>query len=291
MKPGTLYIFSGLPASGKSTLARELAKRISATFVRIDTIEQGLRDVCKLSGIEGEGYRLSYWIAKDNLVEGNDVIADSVNPWELTRREWTEVATSVGANFMNIEVVCTDKAEHKSRVETRDVGILNLKPTTWTEVLNRDYHAWQSPRLVIDTAGKSVEESVHELVSGLKIHTMDLNHIQLNTKDVKKTVDYYGKYFGFTLQKQHGDGYFLWNQAGFMMAVNPLAENPVFPDWFHIGFRLESPARVRDMYEKLRTDECPIKAELQEHEDFVFFRATDPTGYIVEIFWEPVHNG
>ncbi len=169
MKKATLYIFSGLPASGKSTLAQELAKYTKATFVRIDTVEQGLRDVCKMESVEGEGYRLSYLIAKDNLNLGNDVITDSVNPWELTRKEWNNVATSVGANYVNIEVVCSDSEEHRQRVENRNVGILNLKLPTWEDVKNRDYHEWNMPRVVIDTAGKSIESSMMELFSALKI--------------------------------------------------------------------------------------------------------------------------
>src|SRR5688500_2609583 len=106
MNQATLYIFSGLPASGKSTLARELAKKINATFVRIDTLEQGLKDICKFKNVEDEGYRLSHLVAKDNLSNGNSVIADSVNPWELTRKAWNEVASSVGAKYVNIEVAC-----------------------------------------------------------------------------------------------------------------------------------------------------------------------------------------
>lgn len=41
-----LYIFAGLPGSGKSTLAKKLAQKLGATYLRIDTIEQGLRDTC-----------------------------------------------------------------------------------------------------------------------------------------------------------------------------------------------------------------------------------------------------
>ena len=120
---------------------------------------------------------------------------------------------------------------------------------------------------------------------------MDLNHIQLNTKDVSAAAEFYGRYFGFTTQKKHGDGLFLWNKHGFMMAVNPLAENPIFPDWFHIGFRLETPEEVKSSYNRLVEDKLPIKVALQEHDDFVFYRCTDPTGYVVEVFWEPGPNG
>jgi len=92
MKLGALIIFSGLPGSGKSTLACQLASRLGATYLRIDTIEQGLREVCEISQIDGKGYRLTYRIAQENLRAGNIVIADSVNPWNLTRRECNEVA-------------------------------------------------------------------------------------------------------------------------------------------------------------------------------------------------------
>lgn len=40
-----LYIFSGLPDSGKTTLARMIARQFQATYLRIDTIEQTLRDL------------------------------------------------------------------------------------------------------------------------------------------------------------------------------------------------------------------------------------------------------
>ena len=92
MEQGTLIIFSGLPGSGKSTVASRLASKLGAVYLRIDTVEQGLRDVCGIAQIEGQGYRLTYRIAQENLRLGNIVIADSVNPLRLTRKEWNNVA-------------------------------------------------------------------------------------------------------------------------------------------------------------------------------------------------------
>ena len=168
MNKPTLYIFSGLPGSGKSTLAQELSKATGFIYLRIDTVEQGLRDLCKFK-VEGEGYRLSYRIAQDNLKLGIGVIADSCNPIVLTRSEWNEVATKSKVTFTNIEVVCSDISEHRKRVENREPTIEGHKLPTWKDVENREYHSWSDERLVIDTAGKTVSESVHELLAGLEV--------------------------------------------------------------------------------------------------------------------------
>jgi predicted kinase len=117
MKP-KLYIFSGLPATGKSTLAKLLANNISGAYIRIDTIEQGLRNFCYFN-VQGEGYWLAYRIVADNLKLGINVISDSCNPWILTRKEWENVALENNADYINIEVICSDLEEHKRRVENR----------------------------------------------------------------------------------------------------------------------------------------------------------------------------
>src|SRR5512147_1981970 len=97
-----LYIFSGLPGSGKSTLSQQIARHVNAVYLRIDTIEQALRDLCAFD-VQGEGYRLAYRIAADNLQLGIDVVADCCNPIELTRREWEQVALQAHARYVNIE--------------------------------------------------------------------------------------------------------------------------------------------------------------------------------------------
>ena len=62
MGKGILFIFSGLPAVGKSTLAKYVVKEFGAVYLRIDTIEQGLKDLCRIN-VGGEGYRLAYRMA------------------------------------------------------------------------------------------------------------------------------------------------------------------------------------------------------------------------------------
>lgn len=159
-----LYIMAGLPGTGKTTLSQMLSAHLRITHLRIDTVEQALRDLCSIK-VEGEGYRLSYRIATDNLRLGNSVIADSCNPIKLSRDEWEEVANISESRYINIEIICSDKQEHKKRVETRNSNIVNHKLPTWEKVVNREYDKWESSRIVIDTAGKNENESFTELLS------------------------------------------------------------------------------------------------------------------------------
>jgi predicted kinase len=163
MSPPILYVFSGLPATGKTTLSQALAQRLGAVHLRIDTIEQALRDLCAIE-VEGEGYGLAYRLAADHIGLGFSVVADSCNPIELTRREWAHVARAAGARLINIEVVCSDPAEHRRRVETRESTIPGLKLPTWQDVMSRAYDAWPGDRVVVDTFGRSVAACLEALL-------------------------------------------------------------------------------------------------------------------------------
>lgn len=165
-KAATLYIFSGLPGAGKTTLSRRLATKLKAAHLRIDTIEQALRDLCGID-VQGEGYRLAYRIAADNLRLGLNVVADSCNPIGLTRDEWEDVARKSQARYINIEIICSDRGEHRRRIEFRKTTVAGLRLPTWDEVGRREYHAWTSERIVIDTAGRTEAECFDELLSRL----------------------------------------------------------------------------------------------------------------------------
>jgi len=172
MKP-RLFVFSGLPGVGKSTLARLVAEEHGAAWLRVDTIEQALRDLCGYNP-QSEGYRLAYRIAADNLRAGVSVVADSCNPIELTRREWEAVAADNDAQSVNIEVICSDRDEHRRRIETRPSEVDGLKLPTWADVEAREYHPWTDGHIVIDTAGKTPEESFKELTNAIENYEKNL---------------------------------------------------------------------------------------------------------------------
>lgn len=157
-----LFIFGGLPGSGKTELSLHLAQKVGAVHLRIDSIEQAMRESgIRLTG--PEGYIIAYKVAGDNLRLGLSVVADSVNPLDITRQAWRAVAAQVGAPFCEIEVICSDAVEHRRRVETRKSQIVGLDLPTWKDVVEREYHLWKGEHIIIDTAGQTPDESKRTL--------------------------------------------------------------------------------------------------------------------------------
>src|SRR5690349_5784343 len=134
-----LISFSGIPASGKTTIARELAKRVSAFHVEIDSIEQAIR----LSGptlpdTYPLAYRIGFALAQDNLRLGHHVIVDCVNGVSGWRDKWRDLAKTEGAALCEVEVVCSDAAIHRARFAGRS----DDREQRWVEATEH-YQKWQ----------------------------------------------------------------------------------------------------------------------------------------------------
>ncbi|WP_233590002.1 AAA family ATPase [Acidovorax sp. FJL06] len=164
-----LVVLGGLPGVGKSTVARALLAQWQAVYLRIDTIEQALRD----SGAEvgTAGYRVAYALARIQLAQGLPVLVDCVNPLPVTRETWHSVARGEQVPWLDVEVVCSDAAEHRRRVETRRSDIPGLMPPSWQAVLQHDYQPWpasQAARWVVDTARMAPEQIAAEVLAALR---------------------------------------------------------------------------------------------------------------------------
>lgn len=117
---------------------------------------------------------------------------------------------------------------------------------------------------------------------------MTLNHVHLGTKDLSKSVNFYSSVFGFKKKFDHGEGIFLENNAGFLIAIDPVKELPSFPSWYHIGFCLSSEQEALEMYKKCKSLDVHITRDLlHQSNEFASFFITDPDNNKIEISW---HN-
>lgn len=156
-----LIVFSGLPGSGKTTIAKALAGQSGAVYLRIDTIEQAIRDAGVLEqGVGSSGYQVANALALSNLLLGHTVIVDCVNPVAESRQAWRDTALSADTPLVNIQVVCSDPHEHQRRVESRTSDIPGLTPPTWQSVLAHEYEPWAESPLTVDTARLSPHEAL-----------------------------------------------------------------------------------------------------------------------------------
>jgi predicted kinase len=149
-----LVVFSGLPGVGKSTLARDVAKRIGGAWFRVDTIEASVVNAGIARSFETglAAYIGARDLAADQLQLGHNVVIDAVNGVPEAKEMWTELARSVPATLRIIEVGCSDKSEHRRRVESRASATPPLPVPTWAEVEGREYKPWNLPVLSVDSS-------------------------------------------------------------------------------------------------------------------------------------------
>ena len=164
-----LIILCGLPGTGKTSIAKELARRAAFVLIRIDSIENGLKNSSlHLDPCEDGGYMAAYAIALDNLHLGHTVIADSVNPIQLTQAAWLDVAERADVRAIEIEIICSNIAEHRTRVEGRVPDLPRQSMPNWEDIKTREYTSPPHPALILDTAQKTIGDCVDELITLIK---------------------------------------------------------------------------------------------------------------------------
>ena len=163
------YIFSGLPGVGKSSLAQMLSNHTRATYIRIDTIEYFLKKSFS-DNITTQGYDMSYLIAKDNLRLCNNVIIDCCNPISESRDIWGGLSSIDGVQVINIEIICSNRSNHKQQVDRRYQSNRDKYPS-WQDVTAREYYIWDkdSGVIKIDNSDVCLDESFSNLLHRLKI--------------------------------------------------------------------------------------------------------------------------
>ena len=159
MDSNCLIVFSGLPGTGKSSVAEEVGRRLKIPVFAKDWLEATLkRNQLKPNDNNGPnlgyvGYELLTILAERQLQLGQSVILDSVASVAPIRQQWRELAHQYQATWLVIECICSDEAVHQQRLHGRQRAIPGWHELTWSDVERvKGYFAtWEEERLIIDS--------------------------------------------------------------------------------------------------------------------------------------------
>ena len=150
-----LIVMAGLPGSGKSTLAEALGRALPAPLVSVDPVEAALwrAGVARDQPTGLAAYLVAEAVADGVLALGQDTIVDAVNAVEPARQQWQVLAGRRGVPVAFIEVVCSDPAVHRHRLEHRRRDIEGFREPTWESVeqWQAEFEPWTGPRLQLDS--------------------------------------------------------------------------------------------------------------------------------------------
>jgi predicted kinase len=150
-----LIVLSGLPGSGKSTVAEAVSRALQMPIFSVDPIEAAMwRGGLAKAETGIAAYEVAIALAGENLRLGHSAIIDAVNPVEAPRAAWRELAAKHQVELKFIECVCAAEAVHRRRIEARIRNIEGMPEVTWERVQQRraEYEPWTDARLVLDTS-------------------------------------------------------------------------------------------------------------------------------------------
>lgn len=152
-----LVLLTGLPCTGKSTVALAVGDELSAPVYSVDPLEA----VMLRAGVGREqrsdrvAYDLAAELAEDQLRRGLPVVVDAVNALEHLRTWFRGIADRNDRPTALIQTVCSDRERHRRLVEGRERFIAGFPyEPTWDDIDARagEYEPPQGERLVLDAA-------------------------------------------------------------------------------------------------------------------------------------------
>ena len=169
--PGSVIWFTGLSGSGKSSIARELEKRLYARGAQTmlldgDQVRHGL---CGDLGFDNddrnENIRRVAHVARLFFEQGNIAVCTFISPFKKER----EMARNLIANGRFVEVFVDCDIEECKRRDPKGLykKAMEGKIQNFTGI-SSPYEAPTNAELVIDTAAMSVEEAVERVIKHLE---------------------------------------------------------------------------------------------------------------------------
>jgi predicted kinase len=150
-----LIVFSGLPGTGKSTLAEAVGRQLRVPVFAVDWLLGSLTPFggYHLDDLFGIGAELLTTLAFRQLELGQSAILDFPAEDLATRTRWRSLADAAGAVLRIVVCTCSDRELHRARLERRERGIPGWHESgNWANVKRRraEFPPWTGEVLTID---------------------------------------------------------------------------------------------------------------------------------------------
>jgi predicted kinase len=152
-----MILFSGLPGTGKSSLAESIGRQLGIPVFAKDWLEaslisSGLGSNDDLQRLGFAGYELLTVLAERQLMLNQSVILDSVASTQTIRTKWFQLAEQYAAERLVIECICSDERIHRTRLKDRRRNIPGWHELEWADIekVKQYYPPWEEEHLVLD---------------------------------------------------------------------------------------------------------------------------------------------
>ena len=145
---------AGLPGTGKSAIAEKIRERLGYPLISVDPLESAILS----AGIDADqptglaAYLVAETLASTVLESGSSIIIDAVNAVNPAREQWVNLAARHGAALTFVEIICSDPAIHRERLEKRNRNLPHVSEPSWHAVEQSldEYDEWSGPSAEVD---------------------------------------------------------------------------------------------------------------------------------------------
>jgi len=171
----SLVVLSGLPASGKSHLAREITRRHPLAVIESDSLRKALVKRPSYSGQESARlFAACHALLEDLLSRGVPCLFDATNLKEAYRRPLYEIAERTGARLLIVEVRAADDVISRrleARLRSENPDDRSEATLDVYESMRREAEPVEREHITVDDSaeiGLAVEEILRHL-SGARV--------------------------------------------------------------------------------------------------------------------------